>query len=232
MIGAASVFDRRTLNFNCNEVVITAWQFAHEASGPEAAAAWQFPVYQCHHPCRGTNPLHDHSVVHHFCPDPMGSYRELILKYRLFMKAYPFSRYAIDPVPCTALQKPLAQSRVALVTTAGLHTPQQTGFDHSIKGGDSSFREIPNDAITRSLIESHKSDAFDHAGVEADRNLVFPLDRFRELVEQKVIGELNHRHFSFMGSITTPGTLIQQTAPQVARFLREDQVDVVFLTPV
>jgi D-proline reductase (dithiol) PrdB len=85
---------------------------------------------------------------------------------------------------------------------------------------------------TQSLIESHKSDAFDHAGVEADRNLVFPLDHFKELVVQGVVGELNHRHFSFMGSIITPGTLIDGTAPQVAKLLQTDKVDVAFLTPV
>jgi len=51
------------------------------------------------------------------------------------------------------------------------------------------------------LIEAHKSDSFDHSGVQADRNLAFPMDRFRELVARGEIGAMNHRHFSFMGSI-------------------------------
>jgi len=34
-----------------------------------------------------------------------------------------------------------------------------------------------------------------------------------------------------MGSITVPGRLISETAPQVAAKLREDQVDGVFLVP-
>jgi D-proline reductase (dithiol) PrdB len=148
------------------------------------------------------------------------------------MKAYPFARYAIDPVPCAPLDKPLNLARVALVTTAGLHTPGQPGFDHSIKGGDTSFREIPQTVETATLIESHKSAAFDHSGVEADRNLAFPLDRFRELVACGKIGSLNHRHFSFMGSITKPRRLIADTAPRVAQKLREDGVDVAFITPV
>ncbi|MFN7949490.1 MAG: glycine/sarcosine/betaine reductase selenoprotein B family protein [Blastocatellia bacterium] len=162
----------------------------------------------------------------------MASYSELILPYRLFMKGYPFSRYALRPVPVTKLTKPLGAARVALVTTAGLHTPEQPGFDFSIKGGDTSFREIPGAIETSTLIESHRSDAFDHAGVKADRNLVFPLDRFRELVARGEIGALNHRHFSFMGSIVVPRMLIETTAPQVAQALREDGVDVAFLTPV
>ena len=34
--------------------------------------------------------------------------------------------------------------------------------------------------------------------MQADRNLAFPLDRFRELEMRAAIGVLNHRHFSFM----------------------------------
>ena len=162
----------------------------------------------------------------------MANYRELALKYRLFMKAYPFARYAINPVPCAKLEKPLSMVRVALVTTAGLHMPEQAGFDSFLKNGDASFREIPNTVTTRTLIKAHKSDSFDHSGVQADRNLAFPLDRFRELVARGAIGSLNHRHFSFMGSILKPKRLIEETAPQVAERLRADGVDVVFLTPV
>jgi D-proline reductase (dithiol) PrdB len=162
----------------------------------------------------------------------MANYNDLSLHVRLFMRGYPFSRYAVTPVPRAMLRKPLRAARVALVTTAGLHTPEQPGFDHSIKMGDTSFREIANEIDVRSLIESHRSYSFDHAGIHADANLAFPLDRFRELESENVIGELNHRHFSFMGSIIGPRKLIDTTAPQVARCLVEDKVDMAFLTPV
>jgi D-proline reductase (dithiol) PrdB len=162
----------------------------------------------------------------------MANYNDLSLHVRLFMKGYPFSKYAVIPVPCARLEKPVSAARVALVTTAGLRTPEQLDFDRSIKRGDTSFREIPNEIEVRSLIESHRSNAFDHSGIEADANLAFPLDRFRELESENVIGELNHRHFSFMGSIIGPRKLIETTAPQVARCLIEDNVDLAFLTPV
>jgi D-proline reductase (dithiol) PrdB len=148
------------------------------------------------------------------------------------MRGYPFSRYAIDPIPVANLARPLNRSRFALATTAGLRAPNQPDFDHSIKKGDTSFREISNTIKTDSLVESHRSYAFDHGGIGSDPNLAFPLDRFRELESMKTIGALNHRHFSFMGSIVGPRTLIEETAPQVARMLREDDVDAVFLTPV
>jgi D-proline reductase (dithiol) PrdB len=162
----------------------------------------------------------------------VATYDDLSLHVRLFMKGYPFSRYAIVDLPCAPLKRSLNKSRIALVTTAGLHAPGQPDFDHSNKLGDTSFREISNTVETFSLIESHRSNAFDHSGIRADANLAFPLDRFRELLSKQVIGQLNHRHFSFMGSIVAPRKLIEETAPQVARALREDQVDAVFLTPL
>ncbi|MGH9768007.1 MAG: glycine/sarcosine/betaine reductase selenoprotein B family protein [Blastocatellia bacterium] len=162
----------------------------------------------------------------------MATYDDLSLHVRLFLKGYPFSRHTIDPTPCSRMAKPLDQSRIALVTTAGLRTPGQSDFDRSNKMGDPSFREIPNTIETRLLVESHRSYAFDHAAVQSDTNLAFPLDRFRELESRGMIGELNHRHFSFMGSIVGPRRLINETAPQVARMLAEDRVDAVFLTPV
>jgi D-proline reductase (dithiol) PrdB len=162
----------------------------------------------------------------------MATYNDLSLHVRLFMKGYRFSRYKIDPAPLARLTKSLDRSRVALVTTAGLRTQGQSDFDRSNKMGDPSFREIPNTIDTGRLVESHRSYAFDHEAVQSDVNLAFPLDRFRELESRGVIGELNHRHFSFMGSIVGPRRLIDETAPRVARMLAEDRVEAVFLTPV
>jgi len=162
----------------------------------------------------------------------MATFDEMLLTHRLFMRGYPFSRYKIKPTPCSPLTKPLSQAKVALITTAGLYQEGQTKFDSSIKLGDPSFREISGDVLTQNLKEGHRSSAFDHRGVEDDKNLVLPLDRFREMVAAKEIGSLNHRHFSFMGSIIGPGDLINKTAPEVANLLKLDQVDIAFLTPV
>lgn len=162
----------------------------------------------------------------------MATYDDLNFRDRVFMRGYPFHRYAVDPTPCAPLVKPIGHARVALVTTAGLHTAEQPGFDPGIKLGDSSFREIPGTTATNGLNESHKSGGFDHSGISADKNLAFPLDRFRELAAARKIGELNGRHFSFMGSIVNPRKLIDETAPAVAELLRADRVEVAFLTPV
>ena len=151
--------------------------------------------------------------------------------YRFFMKAYPVKSYGGTP-PNAPLHKELSQCRVALITTAGLHLPEQQSYDDRIIGGDPSYREIPNTIDTQVLALGHRSKAFDSSGTESDINLVLPLDRFRELETEGKIGSLNDRHFSFMGSITKPKPLIKKTAPEVAQMLKADGVDVAFLTPV
>lgn len=160
----------------------------------------------------------------------MAALDELSLTVRLFLSSYPWRR--IDPVPWTPLRKPLAESRLALVSSAGFVLPGQERFQANLAGGDGSFREIPADAGVSTLIDAHKSKSFDHSGMDSDPNLAFPLDRARELVERGRIGSLNHRHLSFMGSITAPGRLIRDHAPEAARRLVEDGVDVALLVPV
>jgi D-proline reductase (dithiol) PrdB len=155
---------------------------------------------------------------------------ELSLKYQLLLKAYPWRR--IDPVPFAPLGKPLAACRVGLVTSAGLVAPGDEPFDESLRGGDPSFREIPGSIAVDSLTESHRSDAFDHSGVAADRNLAFPLDRLRERLSEGKIGALAETHYSFMGSLTAVGRFVRHAAPEIARRLKAQNVDAAFLVPV
>ena len=155
---------------------------------------------------------------------------DLSLLLRAFLKTYPWRR--IDPVPSAKLRKPLAKSRVALVTTAGLVPPGDAPFDSTVRGGDTSFRVINRDTAVHSLTEHHRSDSFDHAGILADANIAFPLDRLLELAGLGELAEVAPRHLSFMGSITAPGRLTKETAPAAAALLVEDQVDVALLVPV
>jgi D-proline reductase (dithiol) PrdB len=155
---------------------------------------------------------------------------DLKLTYRLFMQAYPYRR--VDWRPGTVLTKPLSDATIAVVTTGAFYLPDQPPFDGSIRGGDWSYREIPATADVRTLRIAHKSDAFDHTGIEADQNLALPLDRLRELAARGALGRVAGRHFSFMGSVNAPGRLMDTSAPDAAQKLSEDGVDAVLLTPV
>jgi D-proline reductase (dithiol) PrdB len=155
---------------------------------------------------------------------------DLPFSLRMFLRVYPWRR--IDPVQLARRRKPVAESRVALVTTAGLVPPGAPPFDAAVKGGDFSYRVIGSDVDVAQLEEHHRSASFDHAGIALDRNVAFPLDRLRELAASHEIGEVAPRHLAFMGSITAPGRLAARTAPQAARLLAQDSVDVALLVPV
>lgn len=160
----------------------------------------------------------------------MARFSDLSLKNQLYMRTYRYRR--LDPVPFAPLAEPLSECRVALVTTGGVYQKDQPAFDDEFKGGDFSYRLIGNGIDVATLGIAHKSDAFDQSGFLADRNLGFPLDRFRELLATGEIGELNARHLSFMGSITAPGRLMKETAPEAAELLVADRVDLAFLVPL
>ena len=166
----------------------------------------------------------------------MARMEELSLSERLLLKGYPFYRYARRPdnpvsMAVTPLMKPLSSCTVALVTTAGLSLPGQSPFDTTIRMGDSSFREFPSGISPQVLEMHHRSGAFDSTGILRDRNLVMPLDRLRETLACGIIGAIAPHHYSFMGSIVGPSKLIRESAPEVARRLVADKVDVVLLTP-
>jgi D-proline reductase (dithiol) PrdB len=160
----------------------------------------------------------------------VADYAELSLMTRVFLAAYRWRR--IDPIPWSPLRKALAASKVGIVSTAGLGLPDQSHFDEGVRGGDYSYRVIPSDADLTTLIDTHRSDTYDHSGVQSDANLVLPIDRLRELARDGRIGAVAERHLSFMGSITAPGRLTTETAPAAAQLFVEDHVDVALLVPV
>ena len=129
--------------------------------------------------------------------------------------------------PFVRPRKPLSACRLALVTTGGVHLPEQVRFDIDDLDGDCTYREIP--AGAQRLTWTHAYHRPEEEAVDLDS--VFPLWTLRRLVSDKRVGELSRRHFSFMGAIHEPAPLVEETAPEVARKLVVDGVDAVLLTP-
>ena len=127
----------------------------------------------------------------------------------------------------TSADKPINEMRFALITTAGLHYRDDPAFELA----DATFRPIDGQEDPDNLVMSHSSVNFDKSGFTEDVNLVFPLSRFKELVDQQIIGSLANVHYSFMGAGLLP-TAYESSAAQVAGLLKQDKVDAVFLTPV
>jgi D-proline reductase (dithiol) PrdB len=120
----------------------------------------------------------------------------------------------------------LTAARVAVVTTAGLHRASDPKF----AGGSADYRLLPADLDYSELMMSHVSANFDRSGFQQDIGTVFPLEHLKDMAADGEIGSVARWHYSFMGA--TDPTRMVDTAPQVARLLKEDGVTAAILVPV
>ena len=129
--------------------------------------------------------------------------------------------------PAFVQPKPLAEARVAVVTSAALHHPEDDAFE----AADTSFRKL--DASRRDVQLGHWSPNFDRSGFAADLNVVWPIDRLNELAERGAIGSVANVHLAFAGNQDeTMSSIRLDSGPAAAQILKDDEVDVVVLTPV
>ncbi len=131
------------------------------------------------------------------------------------------------PPPWAPLRKPLSEARLGLVASGGIYVEGQVAFHYK---DDTSFRIVDTATPTDRLRATHF--AYDLADARSDPNVVFPLDPLRELVKDGVLGELSPRAYTFMGGIYSSRKVRELLAPEIARRLVEDQVDLVLLVPV
>ncbi|ETW98472.1 MAG: hypothetical protein ETSY1_18605 [Candidatus Entotheonella factor] len=135
----------------------------------------------------------------------------------------PCPTYDTDP---WVVGPPLSEQKVALISTAGL---QRRG-DRPFSPGASDYRLIPADTPSTDLVMSHISTNFDRTGFQQDWNVVFPLDRLRELAAAGDIGSVSQYHYSFMGA-TDPAAM-EPRARELAQIMRVEGVDAALLIPV
>ena len=134
-------------------------------------------------------------------------------------------------IPWTPIKKPLAESKIALVTTSGVHHAHQKPFDMQDSIGDSTYRWIDSETIADDYLITH--DYYDHRDADKDLNIVFPVTRLKEMAADGIVGSVAGHHVSFMGHIkdTQLKYLLEGSAPEVAIRFVQDHVDAVLLTP-
>jgi D-proline reductase (dithiol) PrdB len=94
----------------------------------------------------------------------------------------------------------LAESTVAIVSTAGLHLRTDAPFTL----GALDDRVVPNDADWGDVVLSHVSTHFDRSAFQQDPNISFPAERLREMVDAGEIGGVSNWHYSFRGAMPAP----------------------------
>jgi D-proline reductase (dithiol) PrdB len=127
-------------------------------------------------------------------------------------------------IPYTPFRKDLSGATLAFVSVAGLHLKTHQPFDLE---DDTSYRIIPGDVSAEELMITHGH--YDHADADLDPNIMFPIDRARELVAQGFIAGVNNTHYS-LGYAQDLRTIYERVAPEIATALYQSQTDVVVLT--
>lgn len=146
---------------------------------------------------------------------------------------YPAYRWAhFAEVPFTPLATPLAQSRLALITTAA---PYQAGVGEQGPGAPynaaAKFYKVYSDSTDAvpDLRISHVGYDRVHTRAE-DPNTWFPLARLQQAVKAGRIGALTER---FHGAPTNRSQRVtmEQDAPELLRRCQEDGAEAVVLVP-
>ena len=122
---------------------------------------------------------------------------------------------------------PLSQRRVAIITTAGLHGRNDRPFQ---MGQPDFYRVIPGDTQDNDLVMSHMAASFDRTGFQRDWNVVFPLDRLRELADEGIIGSVADYHYSFGTPLSVQEN--ETVAKELGDLFKKDHVHAVLLFPV
>jgi len=148
---------------------------------------------------------------------------------RRFIEAY--QPWESEDIPWASVEKPLHESTVVIVTTSGVHHIDQEPFDMGDPFGDPSYRELKGAWAIDELRITH--DYYDHSDADKDINIVFPIQRLKELAGEGVIGQVAETHYGLMGHIDGHHipTLVQETGPEVASKCKSQRADIVLFTP-
>lgn len=155
----------------------------------------------------------------------MGHDRELSGVTRAWLRMGVRRREAVAPA---RLSRPLAEARIALVSTGGARLPHQEPFDTG-KAGDPSFREIPSDVERSRLRWEHPH--YDTALAREDPDVVFPTGLLSELARRGRIGSVAPTAVSMMGYVPLTRTLERETAPAIGELMQGQAADAALLCP-
>jgi len=134
-----------------------------------------------------------------------------------------------DLVPLAKLKKPLSESRLTFVSTSGVQLKGTLPFDTVHPVGDYTFRCVPSNSKPSDL-EIHQL-KYPTVGADRDLNVIYPIERLQELVEEKFIGELAENFYSFIGYNMDAERLERTLAEDIAEAVEAEKPDVVLLAP-
>ena len=149
------------------------------------------------------------------------------------MKVWPYLDTSGEEIPWARPAKPVKESRVALVSSAGLYHKDDRPFDLDRERseplwGDPSFREIRRGTVQEDIRVAHLH--YENSHALEDYNCLLPLAALEEMLAEGRIGGISEYHLTFMGYQPRLDTFLRETAPRMAERLLEMDVDLVLLS--
>ena len=137
-----------------------------------------------------------------------------------FEKPYQWANF--DDAPFHALEKPVAESRLALITTA-TREPRHETDPRRLVSGD--INDPPTRLYANDLFWDRKATHLD------DLNSYFPIDHLKSLVDTGRIGALAER-FHCLPTEYSQRRTVSIDAPELLKRCREDGADLAMLVPL
>ncbi len=156
-------------------------------------------------------------------------YIETIMRRYASLGYQPYRWYvAPDAPPLTPPAKPLAESRLGVLTTSGCYVAGQVAFHYK---DDASIRLIPADVDTERLRFAHITENY-LVDARRDPDCLVPVSALRRLRDEGVVGGLADAFVSCMGGVYSQRRVREELIPAVeAEFVRQE-VDVALLLPM
>ena len=137
-----------------------------------------------------------------------------------FDKAYAWAHF--EDTPFTPLEKPVAESTLALITTAALYDRQATD-PRLVASGQTA--EPPERLFGNDLSWDKRATHLE------DLNSYFPIDRLSELVSEGLLGRVAPRFHCVPTEYSQRRTMTKD-APEILARCREDGADIALLVPL
>lgn len=137
-------------------------------------------------------------------------------------------------IPWTPMAKPLNQTTIALVTSAGINLKTDPPFDMEREKrepfwGDRSYREIPRRATEKDVEVNHLHINTNY--IKQDINVMLPLARMAEFEKEKIIGRLALTSYSFYGFQWKSTDFLKIAIEPISKRMQIEGVEAVLMTP-
>ncbi len=185
----------------------------------------------------GSNPFKDPSCTWGDPPQPgeCDPYRFLEEALTELLSANVRYGPIAEDIPWAPALKPLANSRISVVSTAGLNMKGDTPFDTESERkrpswGDPTWRRLTRDVTTDTIEANHLHIETSH--LLADLDVCFPVPLLRQLEAESVVGEVAPSHYSIMGFQGPDLRRLEPSCVAIADAMVAEEVDLALFVPV